>query len=233
MCEMLDSVCDVNREVYLLGDLSIDWFSSSCPLKRKLLIVTSACNLVQVINQTTKVFTNTTGTRSSTCIDHICTNTVELCSKAVSVPIGCRDHNIEAIYRKAKVPTAGPKIVYKRSYKIFFCDSNVDDVKNMCWSDVINEEHPDAALDEFMKLLLPIIDKHAPVKKLTIRTVKAPWIDEELNNCMVERDGVKAVANKSDCTSDWLTYCKLRNDVTKLNKKKKKLYYEAKFKYFK
>ena len=41
----------------------------------------------------------------------------------------------------------------------------VDDVKYICWSDVINEEHPDAALDEFMKLLLPIIDKHAPVKK--------------------------------------------------------------------
>ena len=52
------------------------------------------------------------GTRSSTCIDHIFTSTVELCSKAVSVPIGCSDHNIVAISRKAKVPTAGPKIVY-------------------------------------------------------------------------------------------------------------------------
>ena len=28
MCEMLDSVCDVNREVYFLGDLNIDWFSA-------------------------------------------------------------------------------------------------------------------------------------------------------------------------------------------------------------
>jgi hypothetical protein len=30
-----------------------------------------------------------------------------------------------------------------------------------------------------MKLFLPIIDKHAPIKKLTVRTVKARWIDEE------------------------------------------------------
>jgi hypothetical protein len=51
MCEMLDSVCDVNREDYFLTDLNIDWFSSSCPLKRELLSETSACNLVQVINQ--------------------------------------------------------------------------------------------------------------------------------------------------------------------------------------
>ena len=34
MCERL--VCDINREVYFLGDLNIDWLSSGCPLKRKL-----------------------------------------------------------------------------------------------------------------------------------------------------------------------------------------------------
>ena len=110
-CEMPDSVCDVNWEDYFLGDLNIDWFSSSCLLKRKVLTVTSACNLVQVINQPTSVFTNITGTRSSTCIDLLLTNTVELCSKVVSVPIGCSDHNTVARSRKAKVPTAGPKIV--------------------------------------------------------------------------------------------------------------------------
>ena len=70
---------------------------------------------------------------------------------------------------------------------------------------------------------------HAPVKKLTVRTVKAPWIDEEFKNCMVERDGAKGVANKSGCTSDWLTSCKCRNYETKLNKKNQKPYYEAKF----
>ena len=44
---------------------------------------------------------------------------------------------IVVIYREAKVPTTGPKIVCKRSYKRFSCDSYVDDVKNICWSDVI------------------------------------------------------------------------------------------------
>lgn len=54
-----------------------------------------------------------------------------------------------------------------------------------------NEENPDAALQAFMKLLLPAIDKHAPITKVTVRTAKAPWIDEELNNCMAEREGSK------------------------------------------
>jgi hypothetical protein len=102
----------------------------------------------------------------------------------------------------------------------------VDD-ENICWSDVINEEHPDDALDEFMKLLLRIIDKHALVHKQTVGTVNSPRTDEELKNCVVERDVANGVANKSGCTSDWLTFCKLRNYVTSLKQKKNKLYYEA------
>ena len=61
---------------------------------------------------------------------------------------------------------------------------------------MINKENPDAALDEFMKLLLPIIDKHASVQKMTVRTVRAPWIDEKLKDGMVERDGGR---------KEWLT----------------------------
>jgi hypothetical protein len=67
----------------------------------------------------TRVVTNSTGMKSSTCIDHVFTNAAENGFKAVSKSIGCRDHNIVAISRKTKVPKAGPNIVYKRSYKMF------------------------------------------------------------------------------------------------------------------
>ena len=79
-----------------------------------------------------------------------------------------------------------------------------------------NEVQPDAALDTLMKLLIPVTNKHAPMKKMSAKTVKSPWIDGE----------AKGMANKSGCTTDWQTYCKLRNHVTKLNKKKKKLHFE-------
>jgi hypothetical protein len=35
---------------------------------------------------------------------------------------------------------------------------------------------------------------------------------------MVERDGAKRVANKSGCTSDWLTYCKFTVNGTMARK---------------
>ena len=76
------------------------------------------------------------------------------------------------------------------------------------------EEQPDSALDTFMKLHIPVTNKHAPIKKITVKTIKSPWIDEELKNCLVERGEAKGMAIKSGSPTDWQTYFKLRNHVT-------------------
>ena len=64
------------------------------------------------------------------------------------------------ISRKTTVQKAGANIVYKTSYKKFCSHSYVDDVNNICWSVMCNEEQPDAPLDAFMKLLIPVTNKH-------------------------------------------------------------------------
>jgi hypothetical protein len=92
---------------------------------------------------------------------------------------------------------------------------------------VCNEERTDVELDTFMKLLIPVTNKHAPFKKITLKTIQSLWTDEELKNCMVERYEAKGMENKSGCTTDWQTYSKLRNHVIKLKKNMKKLHYET------
>jgi hypothetical protein len=69
------------------------------------------------------------------------------------------------------------------------------------------------------------------MKKITVKTDNSLWIDEELRNCMVERAEARLMANKSGFTTDWQKHGKLRNHVTKLNKNKKKLYFETKINY--
>lgn len=59
--EMFERACDENREIYILGDLNIDFLASKCSLKKKILTITGACNLVQVINQPTRECINKTG----------------------------------------------------------------------------------------------------------------------------------------------------------------------------
>ena len=88
----------------------------------------------------------------------------------------------------------------------------------------------------FDRLLLPIVNEQAsnkqtnklPVRKLTVRNVKSPWLDQELKAHMMERDRAKADAIKSVSERGWSMYRKLRNFVTMLNKNKNKMYYHKK-----
>ncbi len=57
--------------------------------------------------------------------------------------------------------------------------THVQDVKNICETDEIKQEDLDIALHVSMKFFCPGSDKHAPVRKLTVRTFSAPWINEK------------------------------------------------------
>lgn len=225
MGKMLDKVCELNMETVFTGDINIDWLSSNCPVRKQLVTITDACGLKQVVTKPTRFSTNNKGINTASCIDHIYLSADDLYTKAVSVPIGCSDHNIVVVARKMKVPKARPRVMHKRSYRGFSKEAFLEDVSNICWSKVYNVIEPDEALEHFLAKFVPVIDKHAPVRKVTVRTCRAPWVDVELKGYMSQRNQAKEKAQNSGCTKDRENYCKLRNQVTKLNQRKKKLYY--------
>ena len=83
ICTMLQKVSDTDREIYFLGDVNVDWLSKNCPMKRKLNDTATVCNLVQMINIPTRINLNKSGVLSSTCIDHLFTNSADKCSKSI------------------------------------------------------------------------------------------------------------------------------------------------------
>ncbi len=195
-------------------------------MRNKLQSMAGACGLTQVVDKPTRITMRRDGTQTSTCTDHIFTNTAELCSKVVSVPVGCSNHNVVALARRTKMPKPGPKVIMKRSYKNFDELKFREEVSGLCWSDVLMETNPNSALMKFNNVFMKVVEKHAPMKKFTVRSISTPWLDNELKEYMIERNQAKLTANRSNFKSDWQVYCKLRNFVTKLNKKKKKLCYE-------
>lgn len=84
ICDMLDNASSTNHEIYFMGDLNIDWFSSVCPMKIKLMSTSAACGLSQVINKLTKICMKSNSTRSASCIDHIFINRPEFRSNSIS-----------------------------------------------------------------------------------------------------------------------------------------------------
>ena len=227
ICEMLEFISDSNYEIYFMGDMNINWSSVNCSMRKKLQSVTDVCGLSQIINKPTRTVIRNDGTVTSTCIDLIFTNET-ICSKSISIPVGCSDHNLVAMVRKIKIPKTGPRVIMRRAYKMFDQTKYRENVKNVCWSNVLLEPDPGKALNNFNDHFMPLVEKYAPLKKFTVRNISTPWIDNEIKKHMVECDQAKLTAIRSGYKSDWQVYRKLRNFVTKLNKKKKKLYYITK-----
>lgn len=151
-----------------------------------------------------------------------------MCIKAVSIPVSCSDHNLIAVMRKTKVPKQGQKFICKRTFKNFQENEYVAEVSNIDWSEVTQEQDPNKAVVVFNNLITKVIDKHAPIRKQAVRNVAAPWLDKDLKQYMKHRDEVRTQAIKTNQLEKWNEYRKLRNFVTKLNKNKKRLYYQKK-----
>ena len=166
ICDMLDQVTCTNYEIYLLGDLNINYKALTCPMKSKLVEACAGCGLSQEVTKPTRISFNEDGIRVATCIDHIYVNTPEVCSAAISVAMGFSDHNLIAIVRKTKVPKPGVKILRKRSYKHFNVNNYVDDVRNADWSEVFSLQDPEEALKTFNRILIsyrhPCTSKKVP-----------------------------------------------------------------------
>ena len=93
----------------------------------------------------------------------------------------------------------------------------------MNWHTVLDCLHPEAALVTFMKLLSAVCHKHAPIKKLSIRSAKPPWIDNELKRHIKERNLSKKSAIENGSPAEWQAYRSLRNKIIKMNKQKRTL----------
>lgn len=87
-------------------------------------------------------------------------------------------------------------------------------------------DDPNVSLREFMNVFMNIVNLHTPMKKFTVKSRAASWINEEIKRLMKERDEAKKEWVRSRSAEDRVTYCSLRNRVTKLNKAKKKEYYK-------
>ena len=71
-CENLDIVTDKSKDIFLLCDLNINWFSKNCPSHKKLISLADACDI--------RISATTGGVNDSTSTDHIFTDVNGLCN---------------------------------------------------------------------------------------------------------------------------------------------------------
>jgi len=78
----------------------------------------------------------------------------------------------------------------------------------------LNEKEVNAAWVKWKELFLNVCDKHAPLRRKTLRGMKCPWLMNETKKLMNERDYFLKKARRSGAEVDWSAYRRLRNRVT-------------------
>jgi hypothetical protein len=68
-------------------------------------------------------------------------------------------------------------------------------------------------LNAFHLLFNPILDKHAPIRRIKLRTLPNPFVTDKIKLLMRSRDNCRKLASKSNDPNAWSTYTNLKREV--------------------
>ena len=83
-------------------------------------------------------------------------------------------------------------------------------------------------VQQFSDVFSEVIEKHAPLRQIRVSEKYCPWINSDLKNLIITRDGLKRSAVKHKSQHLMNSYKQYRNQANALNKKLKKQYFSDK-----
>ena len=159
---------------------------------------------------------------SATLLDHIYTNNEQMLSKVRVSDMSVSDHCPVICTRSCKQPknmTKGHTTVQYRCLKHFEQDAFLWDLSLAPFVNVFSFSGPNQALTAWYEAFLPVVEKHAPVRKRRVKHSTLPqWLSSEIIKAMKHRDRLKRDKKFED-------YKKQRNKVTSLVRAAKKAYF--------
>lgn len=141
------------------------------------------------------------------------------------MPLSISDHSLIYCIVKAGVPKATPRTIEYRSYRGFDENSFIQDLNNVPWHIVDDENNVNDAVLTWNKLFTEVLDSRAPLKKRRVKGTTAPWMNNKIAEAMRDRNYHLRKAQKSNSTYHWGMYRKLRNFVNREIKSSKSNYY--------
>ena len=183
---MCDKVCFRKTSVLLLGDFNIDLMKSHLAWDS----TTTLLGLKQFVSSPTRVTATT-----STLLDHIYSNKPEAVSDVTVDSLSISDHFPVTCCFSVKVPQqkkGGHTFVSFRSFKKFNENNFLRDLSEAPFMDVYQYDDPNQALSAWYRVFLPILDKHAPIRRKRVKhTSHPPWLNQDIIQAMKYRDDLR------------------------------------------
>ena len=189
--QMMVSVPLNGRNLVLLGDINLNMLQPQVVWQSTFTMF----GLQQLVDKPTRV-----SSTSATLLDHIYTNNSTLLTDVDVLEKGISDHFPTICKWKSrtpKIPKNGHSTIVYRTFKHFNKDDFFQDLNLAPFDNIYNCSNPGQALDVFNSTLLPIINKHAPLRKKRVKSITLPgWLTPEIQEAQKQRDQLKSCLKK-------------------------------------
>ena len=231
----MEKLADEKKMFYIIGDINIDInrTNQKSPQAERCMQVITSNGAFSLITKPTRVTDKT-----ATVIDHIITNDTTHSIFPRVIGTSLTDHY--AIMRKiGKIEKLGKKLpIFLYRNKKNFCPEAFSDNLNRELGNLISNNLPlnrdnfNKAFDQFVNLIAKIIDKHAPLQRLSRKQKKfasKPWITKGIlisiwkKNATFRTHFIKG--NLAEKTLFWL----YSNTLTRIKALAKKIYFCSEF----
>ena len=233
---LLEKASKENKPIILLGDFNINLLKSDTDNSvSTFLDILGSFSLLPQITFPTRI-TNT----SKTLIDNIFTDSSNFQIVSGNLTYHISDHLPQfSIFKNLNTNSNIKHNEFKRDWSTFNQENFVLDFFEINWKNTLNlkKQNTDLSFDNFYNSINSLLNKHAPLKKLTkkqIKTMSKPWITQGLLTSIKKRNQLHKLFIKSKNPIEKLThenrfkqYCNL---IVCLCRRSKKIYYSNYFK---
>ena len=221
LANIVDSIVAENKEVHIVGDFNVDLIKKSTSESKQILHLMENEGFQQMVITPTRITEN-----SRTLIDHHYCSHPEHVLSITSPSFGLSDHNPTILVRKQNANLKSTKkahfTVTYRPLKKLNADSLIKDLNEVPWTvlDTFDND-PDEMLATWEALVLDVVDRHAPLKSVRVKSMKKPsWLSDQFLRAIKERDRPKKELEKGRIQK--VSFNAARNKVVRLIEKAKK-----------
>ena len=170
------------NDIIILGDLNCNSLDDTVD-SRTLKELCASFNLTQLVKEPTSI----TETKRSL-IDVIMTTDPILAESCSVVTSSISDHSLVEVTLKISRPKVKAKYVAPRSYSGNAPNSFCEDFSLVPWHMVHFFDDTDFQGEAFNSLFLDVLDQHAPIKRLKIKSRSNPLVTPEIKQLGKTRD---------------------------------------------
>ena len=176
--------CSLNFDhIIVAGDFNIDLLNTSNCRTMALYNLFQTYNLHQIIHESTRI-----SSHSQTLIDAIFVSKHLLCKEVSQFPVSFSDHNFIDFIYNIPINKKVTRYIKRRLIKNINISEFNADAACADWNNVLTCGTLDGKVSLFNRIIINLLDKHAPVKTLKITKPSAPWLNDEIKLHFKRRD---------------------------------------------